>query len=375
MRNFELEKYFAKWEFSARYHMTASDLESWTIKDILALDSREPKPAFEDLWLGYTEVRGGEEVRTAIAETYDNMKAENILCFCGANEGIFATMRGLLSKGDHVIAVVPNYQSSETVPLDICQVSGVMLHESNAWRMDLDEVRAAIRPNTKLIAMNFPNNPTGALMPHDDLRDLINLCREHDLYLFSDEVFRLMELDESVRMPQIADIYEKGISLNVMSKAYGLPGLRVGWIQSQDLDVLQRVEDYKHYLSMCNSAPSEYLSIIALQNRDKLLERNRNLVRRNLAELDEFLAEYNNLFEWVKPQGSCIGFVKYLGDEGVEEFCRSLVEHHGVLLLPASLYKSDLLHFKAQHFRIGFGRTVFQEGIAAMREALIQRGR
>lgn len=375
MRNFELEKYFAKWEFSARYHMTASDLESWTIKDILALDSREPKPGFEDLWLGYTEVRGGREVRAAIAGTYDNMRAENILCFCGANEGIFATMRGLLSKGNHVIAVVPNYQSSETVPLDICQVSGVLLHESQGWRIDLHELKAAIRPNTKLIAMNFPNNPTGALMPHDDLRDLIKLCREHDLYLFSDEVFRLMELDESVRMPQIADIYEKGISLNVMSKAYGLPGLRVGWIASQDLDVLQRVEDYKHYLSMCNSAPSEYLSIIALQNRDQILERNRNLVRRNLAELDQFLAEYDNLFEWVKPQGSCIGFVKYLGDEGVEEFCRSLVEHHGVLLLPASLYKSDLLHFEAQHFRIGFGRTVFQDGIAAMREALVQRAR
>lgn len=244
---------------------------------------------------------------------------------------------------------------------------------ARGWRIDLDELKAAIRPNTKLIAMNFPNNPTGALMPHDDLRDLIKLCRKHDLYLFSDEVFRLMELDESVRMPQIADIYEKGISLNVMSKAYGLPGLRVGWIASQDLDVLQRVEDYKHYLSMCNSAPSEYLSIIALQNRDHILERNRNLVRRNLSELDQFLAEYDHLFEWVKPQGSCIGFVKYLGDEGVEEFCRSLVEHHGVLLLPASLYKSDLLHFEAQHFRIGFGRTVLQDGIAAMREALMQR--
>lgn len=313
-------------------------------------------------------------MRAAIAGTYDKMKAENILCFCGANEGIFATMRGLLSKGDHVIAVVPNYQSSETVPLDICQVSGVLLHEREGWRIDLDELKAAIRPNTKLIAMNFPNNPTGALMPHDDLRELIKLCRQHDLYLFSDEVFRLMELDESVRMPQIADIYEKGISLNVMSKAYGLPGLRVGWIASQDLDVLQRVEDYKHYLSMCNSAPSEYLSIIALQNRDQILERNRNLVRRNLTELDEFLTEYNHLFEWVKPQGSCIGFVKYLGDEGVEEFCRSLVQNHGVLLLPASLYKSDLLHFEAQHFRIGFGRTVLQDGLAAMRKALIQRG-
>ena len=370
MRNFELEKYFAKWEFAAQYHMTASDLESWTVKEILAMDGTPPEQALEDLWLGYTEMRGGPEVRAAIAETYDVVSAENILCFCGANEGIYATMRGLLKKGDHVIAVVPNYQSSETVPLDICQVTGVVLHEDNDWRLDLDEVRAAIRPNTRLMAMNFPNNPTGALMPLDDLNELISICREHDIYLFSDEVFRLMELDESLRMPQIADIYEKGISLNVMSKAYGLPGLRVGWIACQDEAVLQKVEDYKAYLSMCNSGPSEYLTTVALRNREQILTRNRALVRSNLADLDNFLAEHDHLFQWTRPQGSCIGFVKYLGAEGVEAFCKRLVEKHGILLLPASLYHSELVEFKTQNFRIGFGRTIFQEGLAALRQAL-----
>ncbi|MGB1252061.1 MAG: aminotransferase class I/II-fold pyridoxal phosphate-dependent enzyme, partial [Candidatus Promineifilaceae bacterium] len=328
------------------------------------------KQSLDDLWLGYTETRGGIEVRTAIADTYETMQADNILCFCGANEGIYATMRGMLAKGDHVIAVVPNYQSSETVPLDICQVTGVVLHEDNAWRMDMDEVRAAIRPNTKMIIMNFPNNPTGALMPQDDLQTLIGLCRQHDLYLFSDEVFRLMELDETVQMPQIADVYEKGISLNVMSKAYGLPGLRVGWIATQNMEALQLIEQYKHYLSMCNSAPSEYLTTVALQNREQILHRNRELVRHNLSELDQFFAEFNHLFQWTRPQGSCIGFVRYLGEEGVEAFCRRLVEHHGVLLLPASLYRSDLLHFETEHFRIGFGRTIFQDGMTALRQAL-----
>ncbi|MFT5197154.1 MAG: aspartate/methionine/tyrosine aminotransferase [Candidatus Promineifilaceae bacterium] len=370
MRNFELEKYFAKWEFSCRYHMTASDLESWSIKELLAMEGQGAQQAFEEMWLGYTEVRGGPEVLAAIAQTYETMSAENILCFCGANEGIYATMRGLLSKGDHVIAVVPNYQSSETIPLEICQVTGVVLHEDNDWRLDLDEVKAAIRPNTKMFIMNFPNNPTGAVMPKEDLDSLIQLCREHDLYLFSDEVFRLMELDEADRMPQIADIYEKGISLNVMSKAYGLPGLRVGWIASQDLDVLQRVEDYKHYLSMCNSAPSEHLTVVALRHREQILHRNRELVRSNLAELDMFLAEHSDLFSWTRPKGSCIGFVKYLGDEGVESFCKTLVEDHGILVLPASLYNSDLVRFETQNFRIGFGRNLFQDGMAALREAL-----
>ena len=370
MRNFELEKYFAKWEFTARYHMTASDLESWTIKEILALDDADPNPTFEDLWLGYTETRGGLEVRTEIANTYDTMQADDILCFCGANEGIYATMRGLLTKGDHVLAVVPNYQSSETVPLDICQVTGLLLHEENAWRLDLDEVRAAIRPSTKMIIMNFPNNPTGAVMPHDDLQGLIDICRQHDLYLFSDEVFRLMELDESVRMPQIADVYEKGISLNVMSKAYGLPGLRVGWIATKDKAAYELIEQYKHYLSMCNSAPSEYLTTVALRNREPILHRNRELVRRNLSELDQFIAEFDHLFQWTRPQGSCIGFVRYLGDEGVEAFCKRLIREHGILLLPSSLYYSELMNFETQNFRIGFGRSIFQDGMTALRQAL-----
>lgn len=374
MRNFELEKYFAEWEFNARYHMTASDLESWTIKEILVMDDDETQPTFEDLWLGYTETRGGPAVRQAIAATYDAIGAEDVLCFCGANEGIYATMRGLLSKGDHVLAVVPNYQSSETVPLDICQVTGILLHEADGWRLDLDEVRRGIRPNTKMLIMNFPNNPTGTLLPHDDLQALIAICRQHDLYLFSDEVFRLMELDDTLRMPQIADIYEKGISLNVMSKAYGLPGLRVGWIATQDKAAMGVIEQYKHYLSMCNSAPSEYLTTVALRNRAQILDRNRALVRRNLAELELFIAEFAHLFQWTRPQGSCIGFVKYLGADGVEAFCKTLISDHGILLLPASLYRSELLHFEPQNFRIGFGRTIFHDGIIALRQALTEMG-
>ncbi len=375
MRNFELEKFFSQWEFKAQYHMTASDLESWHLKDILEMDGHETALAgLENMWLGYTEVPGNPELRAAIAGTYDTLQAQNILCFCGANEGIYATMRGLLSKGDHVLAVVPNYQSSETVPLDICQVTGLRLHEDNAWRLDMDEVRAAIRPNTKMLIMNFPNNPTGALLPKEDLDALIGICRAHDLYLFSDEVFRLMELDESVRMPQIADIYEKGISLNVMSKAYGLPGLRVGWIATQDVALLETIENYKHYLSMCNSAPSEYLSLVALRNSEQILHRNRELVRSNLAQVDQLLLDYPHLFRWNRPQGSCIGFMRFLGDEGVEKFCQSLLLEHGVLFLPASIYKSELLTFETQNFRIGFGRgQVFQDGMAALRNALAQR--
>ena len=370
MRHFELEKFFSTWEFKARHHMTASDTESLSLNDLLVLGTAEQRDAFNQLWLGYTETWGAPELLAEIASTYDAQKPSNILTFAGAGEGIYAAMRVMLKATDHAIVVVPNYQSAETVPLQICQVSGVLLHEDNQWRLDMDEVRAAIRPTTKLISINFPNNPTGALMPESDLDALIALCREFGLYLFSDEVYRLTELDPALRMPQIADAYEKGLSLNVMSKAYGLPGLRIGWIATQDTELLQAIERYKHYLSICNSGPSEFLSIVALQNRESLLMRNRTLIKSNRALLDDFLHRHQNLMQWVPPQGGCVGFVRYLHEESATSFCNRLVEEHGVLLLPASLYGSELMHYAPNSFRIGFGRKQFPEGLKAFELAL-----
>ena len=149
-----------------------------------------------------------------------------------------------------------------------------------------------------------------------------------------------------------------------MSKAYGLPGQRIGWVASQDKDVLLKLEQYKHYLSICNSAPSERLAEIALSVRDKLLQRNRTLMAENIQKLDDFFADYSNLFEWQRPDGGCIAFPRYTGRGGVEDFCTNLVEDSGVLLLPASIYKSELMQAPDDRFRIGFGRANMEEGIA-----------
>ncbi len=367
MRDFALEVHFEKWEFAAKYNLTASDAESLSLQELLALARPEDRTAFETCWLGYTEGWGAPDLRETIAGTYDTLKQENILCFAGAEEGIYAAMRTLLSPEDHVIVVVPNYQAAETIPLEICDVTGVPLDEKNNWRLDMQVLADAVRPNTKLISVNFPNNPTGAVLPQGDWRALIELCRCHDLYLFSDEVYRQLELHDGKMLPQAADLYEKAFSLNVMSKAYGLPGLRIGWIASQDIPALRRFNRYKHYLSICNSAPSERLAKIALLARDQILDRNRNLIRNNLAELDTFFAEYSDLFEWIPPDGGCVSYPRFIGKGGVEQMCQNLVEESGVLLLPASIYRSDLLKTPSDRFRIGFGRRNLGEGLAAFR--------
>jgi len=369
MRNFALETYFSKWEFSAKHHMTASDAQAMTIAELLKL-ATVPDDSLADLHLGYTETWGAPSLREAIGKTYDNLNASNILCFAGAEEGVYTAMRVLLSKEDHAIVVVPNYQAAETLPLEICEVSGVKLDPQNNWHLDLDDVRNNIRPNTKLISVCFPNNPSGAIIPADDYAELISICREHGLYLFNDEVYRLIELDESKRIDQAADVYEKALSLNVMSKAYGLPGLRIGWIASQDKDLLQKLERYKHYLSICNSAPSERLAEIALSVREVLLQRNRSLMSKNIAKLDAFFDDYSDLFEWQHPDGSCVAFPRFIGRGGVEKFCKDLVEESGVLLLPSSIYWSELMDAPTDRFRIGFGRANMDDGLGAFRDYL-----
>ena len=370
MRDFALETYFSKWEFAARYHMTASDIESMTLSELLALASPEDREVFDQLWLGYAETYGLPELREEIAKTYDTAGAPDILCFSGAEEGIYAAMRVLLGAGDHAIVVVPNYQAAETLPLGICAVSGVPLDEEDNWSLDIDRVEGAIRPNTKMISINFPNNPTGAILGRSSFDRLVEVCRKRGIYLFSDEVYRLIERDPATRLPQVGDVYERGLSLNVMSKAYGLPGLRIGWIMTKDRDVLQRMERYKHYLSICSAVPSEWLAVIALRARDLILARNQALTEQNANKLTVFFAEFPELFDWRRPDGGCVGFPRYKGSGSTDDFCEDLVEAAGVLLLPPKIYRSELLATPQDRFRIGFGRKGLDEGLAAFRAHL-----
>jgi aspartate/methionine/tyrosine aminotransferase len=294
------------------------------------------------------------------------------LCFAGASEGIFAANTVLLEPGDHAIVVTPNYQSHETLPSMICEATGVPLDADDGWSLDIDRIKAAIRPNTRLVTINFPHNPTGAILPLDRYRALIELCRAHGIWILHDEIFHGLGPSGAQHLPFIADEYERGLSLGVMSKSYGLPGLRIGWIACQDRDVLSRMERMKHYLSICNSGPSEHLARIALKARHRLLARNNAIVDENLPKWDAFFARYPDLFEWQRPDGSCMGYPRYLGPEGVEEFARRLVEEAGVLVLPSTIYRSELGETPTDRFRIGFGRTGLDEGLAAL-EAHVRR--
>jgi aspartate/methionine/tyrosine aminotransferase len=370
MREFALEAYFTRWQGRARHQLAASESETLSLAELVAMASDEDRRRWETLQLGYTEASGSLCLREAIAEGYDSVTAESVLCFAGAQEGICAAMHALLDAGDHTVVVFPNYQSAETIPVGICAVTGVGLDSESGWSLDIEAVKAATRPNTKLISINFPNNPTGKILERDRFDALVAFCRRRGIWLFSDEIYRLIEHAPAKRLPPAVDAYERGISLGAVSKSYGLPGLRVGWIACRSPAMLRQMQRVKHYLSICGAAPSEVLARMALRAGDRILSRNRRIAQGNLLLLERFFAAHGDLFDWHRPDGGVVGYPRYRGPDGVERFCARLIEEHGVMLLPASVYRSDSLRTSEDHVRVGFGRRDFAAGLAALEAAV-----
>jgi aspartate/methionine/tyrosine aminotransferase len=363
---FALERYFGRWEFTARYNLCASDVRAMRLDELLALAEPTDRSAWERHELGYTHTLGSPGLREAIADTYDHVRPEDVICFAGAGEGIFAAMHTLLAPGDHAITVIPGYQSLESIPRSLCATTAVALEATDGWTLDLDRVRAALRPTTRLIVVNFPHNPTGAVLSRATLDGLVAIAREQGAYLFNDEVYRGVERTADGPLPQVVDLYERGLSLGVLSKAYGLPGLRIGWIACRDPDVLTRLESLRHYLTLCSARPSELLATIALRARSRILHRNRKLIERNLALLDDFFSAHADRFEWSRPEGGSTAYVRYLGADGVEAFAQDLVERVSVLVAPSSVFQSALGPTPTDRFRIGFGRDGLEAGLGVL---------
>ena len=352
---FRLERYFAKHEFSAPYLLCPSDCESMELQDLLALEP-EASERLASLWLGYTESLGDPELRHAIAGLYVHIAPDQVLAHSGAEEAIFSLMNVSLDPGDHVIVQAPYYQSlgevARSIGVDVSEWRG---DPERAWELDLEVLESALTARTKVVVVNFPHNPTGFLPTAAFVRDLSALSDRHGFVVFADEVYRGLELDPADRLPAFADVNERAVSLGVMSKTYGLAGLRVGWIATRDDRLFRQMASFKDYTTICNSAPSEFLATLALRHAEVIVERNVQIIRDNLDRLDAFFASHTELFRWQRPRAGSIAFPALLRG-GVDEFCADLVETAGVLLLPGTLYGEE-----TNAFRVGFGRRNLPE--------------
>jgi aspartate/methionine/tyrosine aminotransferase len=201
-------------------------------------------------------------------------------------------------------------------------------------------------------------------MPRSDFDQLHDFAREHDLMLFSDEVYRESEYDPTSRLPSACDQGSHAVSLGVTSKTYGLAGLRIGWVATHNKTLYDRMAALKDYTTICSSAPSEFLAELALRHHHRLAERNLGIIRRNLAVIDDLFARRVDLFEWVRPRAGSMGFPRLLRGD-VEEFCDRLVRLAGVLLLPGSVYSDQ-----GNHFRLGLGRMDLPRAVERLEEFL-----
>ncbi len=361
---FKLERYFARHEFSAPYLLCASDCESMELRDLLALEpgAREQLDA---LWLGYTESLGDPQLRHGIAGLYERMGADQVLVHAGAEEAIFNFMNVALGPGDHVVVHAPYYQSLGEVARSIgAKVSEWRGDSKQAWGLDLDGLQGLLTARTRVVVVNFPHNPTGFLPTPTFIRELAALSDRHGFIVFSDEVYRGLEHDRTDRLPAFADVNERAVSLGVMSKTYGLAGLRIGWLATRDGPLLQDLAAFKDYTTICNSAPSEFLATLALRNAEAIVERNLRIIRGNLDRLDRFFGSHGELFDWCRPRAGSVAFPTLLRG-AVDEFCTDLLARVGVLLLPGTLYGD-----RSNSFRLGFGRRSLPEALEKLEECL-----
>ena len=308
-RDFRLERYFAQWEFSAKILLGSSDPESMRLPELLELADEDGRRRWDELWLGYTESPGLPALREAIAGQSDACGPADVLVFSAPEEAIFHVAAAVLEPGDHMVGITPAYQSSYEVPRSVgAEVTLVPLCEDRGWALDLDELEAAVTGRTRLIYVNFPHNPTGAVLGAAGLGRLIGLADSCGAYLLSDEVYRGLEFDPADRLPAAADLYPRAISLGGLSKAYGLPGVRLGWTLCRDAGLNQRMQAAKDFTTICAAAPSEVLALIAVRAADRLIGRSLAGITRNLGLVDEFVGRRAEAVRWVRPRAGSVGF-------------------------------------------------------------------
>jgi aspartate/methionine/tyrosine aminotransferase len=367
--DFALERYFARWEFAVEHLLCASDVQAYPMAILLALADEETRALWDGLELGYTESTGHPLLRREIATLYETIEPDDVLTFAGAEEAIFCLANVLLGPGDHAIVTWPGYQSLYEVGRAAgADVTLHELHESDGWAIDIDRLRVQVTPATRLIVVNVPHNPTGMLADPATFEALVSIAAESGAHLLVDEVYRGLEFDESERLPAGADALDLGISLGVMSKAYAMAGLRIGWLATHDRELLGRLAAFKDYTTICSSAPSEILSIIALRAGPKVLARSRGIIATNLDLLDAFLDDWADRFMWVRPRAGSIGFARLtVPGVRIDDWAAELVRAEGVLLIPGSQFE-----YPGNHFRLGFGRTDLPEALGRL-EAFAER--
>jgi aspartate/methionine/tyrosine aminotransferase len=355
---FLLERHFAKYEFEVPYQLSCSDCEPLSLSELLAMATPDSIRLWENLRFSYTESTGHPLLREEISLLYEEINPQDILV-CVPEEGIFLVMNSLLEPGDHMVVISPAYQSLH----EIAKSTGI---EVSYWEPDdeglysADRLEGLFTPKTRMVVINFPHNPTGAHIKRVELDEIVRFCQKHEIILFSDEMYRGLEQDPADRLPCAASLMERCISLSGMSKSFALPGLRIGWLVCKNSKIRERMLQLKDYVTICASAPSEVLSIIALQNKGRILARNMSLINRNIKLVNDLVERNREKVEWNPPKAGSVALLYLLKTQKIEQFCQDLLDQKEVMAVG-----SHLFNYERPAVRLGLGRMDF--GIALER--------
>ena len=365
-RPFLLERYFARYEFATRHLLASSDCEALSLAELLELADDADRAAWGGMRLGYTESQGLPELRERIAAVaYPGLRAAHVVTAV-PEEALYILGRTLLRAGDRVVATFPGYQSL----YEIASAAGAEVlrwtpqETATGWWFDPERLAELVKGGARAIVVNFPHNPTGALPSVEEWAAIVATAERIGATLVSDEMYRGLEYEPRARLTPAAVVSERGVSVSGLSKAYGLPGLRVGWLASRDPALLDAVQSYKDYTTICASAPSERLAVVALKNAARLVGRCRDILASNRPLLEAFLERQSPRFAWRAPLAGPIAFVRLPAD-GAHELCERLATSAGVMLLPSSVFE-----WGDSHVRFGFGRRSLPEALGALEAAL-----
>ncbi len=350
IKPFKVEEWMNEYELSAKYNIAETCVYSISLNelfDIVELDINEFWERFSNTRLTYGDIVGKPNLLKGISGLYNDIKSNNIIPThggAGANSLVIST---IVEPGDHVISVIPTYQQLYSIPESIgANVDLIKLKKENNYLIDIDELKSMVNENTKLICINNPNNPTGSLMDNDMLTEIVEIARSVDAYLLCDEVYRHLN-QEDIYIESIADLYEKGISVSSMSKVFSLAGIRMGWVATKNEELRYKLLTHRDYNLISCGIFDEEIAAIALNNKGKLLKRNKNMVKENLNILDKWVENEEHI-SYVKPKAGTITLLHYDLDIDSVSFCKELLEKTGVLLTPGDCFEEE------KSLRIGY---------------------
>ncbi len=365
---FLMTEYMDRLGHDCAFDLTGSTCEVWRTDDLLALDGADVASTLSTA-LDYAPTNGGSELRSAIAALYEHLSGDDIIVTNGGAEGIFLTMSGLLSPGDHAVVHTPCFQPLLSVARATgAEVTEWQALESENWIPSIERLQGMLTDNTRVVVINSPHNPSGVILEEDFLTKINAIARERGFVVICDEIFRWSEREESRRAPAIADMDTRAISLGALSKSFGLPGTRIGWLVVRDPALRTRIYSPKVYTTRNMNPVSILLANVALRHTDEILERNRRILLENGTKLDEFVTRSANQVNRVGGEATPVIFLDLLG-RNAEDFCARAAEHADLALIPGTMFGDC-----PSHIRVGYGTSGFEASIERLEQFLAENG-